>query len=178
MANKRQRSIEGRKRRVPFCETETREVSAKEMQAEKRAIEQELNATRTGGISIVGPLKFPLGPLPWGKGKKKMPKNPPQEAASSPRGPTLGGMPPGLSLPSPREADIIELAPKAALATQTQRSREKDHEPRISEAEYRSFGRALDIWARIENPGGNPDITDDIFYEEGPMRFAKQGRIF
>ena len=88
-ANKRQRSIEGLKRRVPFCETKTREVSAKELQAEKRAIEQELDATRTGGTSIVGPVRFPLGPLPWGKGKKKMPKNPPQEAASSPRGQPL-----------------------------------------------------------------------------------------
>ena len=107
-----------------------------------------------------------------------MPKNPPQEAASSPRGPTLGGMPPGLSLPSPREADIIELAPKAALVTQTQRYREKEPMPRISDTEYRNVGRALDVWARIENPEGNPDITDDIFYEEGPMRFAKQGRIF
>ena len=40
MANKRQRSIEGLKRRVPFYETKTREVSVKELQAEKRAIEQ------------------------------------------------------------------------------------------------------------------------------------------
>ena len=65
MANKRQRIIEGLSRRKPFCEVKTREVSAKELEAGKRAIEQELTATRTGGISIVGLVKFPLGPLPW-----------------------------------------------------------------------------------------------------------------
>ena len=108
----------------------------------------------------------------------KIPRNITHEASSSSGGPTLGGMPPGLSLPSPREADIIELAPKAALVTTTQRSREKDHEPRITDEEYRTVGRALDIWDRIENPEGNPEVTDDIFYEEGPMRFAKQGSIF
>ena len=34
MANKRHRSIEGLKRRIPFCETRAREVSAKELEAE------------------------------------------------------------------------------------------------------------------------------------------------
>ena len=104
-----------------------------------------------------------------------MPKNPPQEAASSPRGPTLGGMPPGLSLPSPREADIIELAPKEALVTQTQRYREKEPMPRISDTEYRNVGRALDVWARIENPEGNPDITDDIFLRRRTNEIRKAG---
>ena len=30
----------------------------------------------------------------------------------------------------------------------------------------------------VENPDGNPEVADDIFYEEGAMRYAKQGRIF
>ena len=106
MANKRQRSIEGLNRRKPFCEVKTREVSVKELEAEKRAIEQELAATRAGGISIVGPVKFPSGPLPLEKGKKNVAA---QEASSSAGGPALGGRPPGLGLPTPKEADISEL---------------------------------------------------------------------
>ena len=134
-ANKRQRSIKGIKQSIPFCETKSREVSLKEMQAEKRAIEQEINASRTGGISIVGPVKFPLGPLPWGKGRKKIPKNTTREAASSSGGPALGGRPPELSLPSPREADIIDLAPKVELVTKTQKNREKEPVPRITDGD-------------------------------------------
>ena len=38
MANRRQRSMAGLKRRIPFCETKSRAVSLKELQAEKRAI--------------------------------------------------------------------------------------------------------------------------------------------
>ena len=38
------------------------------MQAEKREIEQELRAARTGGIPIAGPILYPVGPLPWGAG--------------------------------------------------------------------------------------------------------------
>ena len=119
-----------------------------------------------------------MGPLPWGKGRKKTPKTSAREASSSSGGPALGGRPPGLSLPTPREADIAELSPKAELYTKTRRHREKEPAPRITDEEYRSVGRALDIWARLENPGGNPEANDDIFYEEGAMRYAKQGRLF
>ena len=119
-----------------------------------------------------------MGPLPWGKGRKKTPKTPSHEASSSSGGPALGGRPPGLCLPTPREADIIELAPKEELVTKNRRRREKEPSPRITDGEYRSVGRALDIWERLENPGGYPDVADDIFYEEGAMRYAKQGRIF
>ena len=62
--SKRKRSTEGLNSRTPFFQVKTREVGVKEIQAEKRAIGQELSATRTGGIPITGPLRFPIGPLP------------------------------------------------------------------------------------------------------------------
>ena len=86
-------------------------------------------------------------------------------------------MPPGLSLPTPRD-EVEEPVPKAALTSKARRHREKDPAPRITKDEYVSVGRSLDIWGRLENPGGNPEVTDDIFFEEKAMAYAKQGRLF
>ena len=154
-------------RRTPFYEVKTREVSAEEMQAEKRAIEQEMRATRTGGIPIVGPIRYPTGPLPWGAGKKMTPA----EAASSSQGPILGGLPPGLSLtPHPVAADDS--------MSKSQRHCDEEPTPRITDEEFKNAGRALDIWARLENPTGDPHISDDIFFDESATKYDKQGRIF
>ena len=166
-ANKRKRSIEGLNRRKPTFQVETRELSSKELQAEESAAEQELAATRTGGIPIVGPIKYPAGPLLWETGKKV----PTHEAAISSGGPTLGGLPPGLRLPSPPEA--VE-----AKTSKNRRRREREPDPRISDEEYKNVGRALGNWAMIETPLGDQNITDDIFFEEKATAYAKQGRLF
>ena len=115
--SERKSSVAGLSRSRPSCEVETREVAAKELQAEKRSLgqekrasEQEISASkvpiatpgiagsRTGGVPIVGPIRFPAGPLPWGKGSRCARQDQP---AISPQGPMLGGEPPGLSRTSP-----------------------------------------------------------------------------
>ena len=142
-------------------------MSAKEIQAEKRAIEQELRPTRTGGIPIVGPIRYPAGPLPWGAGEKSSSPN----AACSSGGPTIGGLPPGLRL-TPPPVVFENTSPKS------QRHRDKEPTHRISKEEFDNVGNGSDIWARLENPIGNPHISDDIFCDECAMKYNKQGKIF
>ena len=67
-------SGEGDRLYEQFTEVEKREVSAKELQAGRRATEQELQdleesdgpPTRTGGIAIVGHVMYPTGSKPRG----------------------------------------------------------------------------------------------------------------
>ena len=143
--NKRQMGIEGMHRRKQFFQVETRELGVEELQAESRATEQERTATRMGRIPIIRPIKYPTGPLPWGSGKIVAT----QEEASSSGGPTLGGLPPGLCLPSPPD----EVEGKTA---KNRRHREKEPEPRISEDGYKNVGRVLDIWAWLGGPARKP----------------------
>ena len=132
----------------------------------KRAIGQELRATGTGGIPILGPIRYPVGPLPWGRVKGRLHLTP--QALRG--GPTLGGLPPGLSLTPPPVA-------LGGKTSKSQRHRDKEPTPRITTEEFKNVGRALDIWARLENPGGNPQIADDISFGEDAMKYAKHGEI-
>ena len=142
----------------------TREVSVKELEAARRSPAQELGdltkqgegTTRTDGIPIVGPLQYPAGPKPCGKGGKK-----PQAAGEAAvQTPTFGGKPPGLSLPaaSNQETD--------AIAKKKTRMR-KDPPPRLTEKQLECVSRARDICSMMESPSGNRHLSDNLFFRRG-----------
>ena len=56
-------------------------------------------STRTGGITIIGPVKYPAGPKPRGTGAKS---GLPTKGGEKGK-PVPGGKPPGLSFPHPVE---------------------------------------------------------------------------
>ena len=181
--NKRQRIKGGLKRKRPFCEVRTREVSVKELEAEKRALDQEKRALgqelaaarqqqakssgvtkRAGGIPIVGPIRYPVGPLPWGKGSRAVA----QEQARSSGDHTRGGLPPGLCVAHPPVEQV----------SKRQKAREKDPEPRISDKEFEGLKQAIELWSLLGNKEGVEHLNGDLLYDDDAMKYARQGKVF
>lgn len=124
------------------------------------------SSAATGGPSILGPVKYPFCPKPLG-GENRTGL---QMHASSSIGPGVGGMPPGLRLPPPPRPADQEKSNRQVI-------REKDPLPMITSEEFGVVRRSLDIWARLENPGENPQVADEIFFGENSTKYARQGKL-
>ena len=174
------------KRHIPFVEEKVREVSLKELQAERRALAQEAKGliqldTRTGGNSTDKPTVYPIGPKPKGKEDRSRLTDEkrqlqdftcvgqPTKGLATEDHPVMS--PPGLTMPAPP-------APAVAKESKRQRRMAKEPTPQISTEDFSSLGQALDIWSLIENAQGNPHLNDSIFYNEPAMQFARQGEVF
>ena len=70
-----------------------------------------------------------------------------------------------------------EAAPKEELQEATPR-KIKDPPPRLTPQQIHGVRRALDIWALLGNPTGNPPLGDNLFYDEEAMSYARQGKFF
>ena len=89
----------------PTYEAQTRDVQAGELRVGRRALKQEMsdlterspNATRPGGIPIIGPIRYPTGPRDKGSGIRTQAES----SGVAPGGAISGGFPPGLRLPPP-----------------------------------------------------------------------------
>ena len=40
------------------------------------------------------------------------------------------------------------------------------------------MSRSLDIWGLLENPDGHCHLSDNLFYDEEAMGYARQGKFF
>ena len=84
---------------APFYEVKAREVELGELRASRRSMRQEMkewegppSSTRTRGIPLIGPIRYPAGAKEKGKGQWAMNRGRDGEKGGSVR----GGLPPGL----------------------------------------------------------------------------------
>ena len=127
-----------------FVEVLTREAAIKELEAERRALDQELEELnrrekeekRTGGIPLPIEVqkKYPCGPKPICKGSKPARTG----AQGKSPNPTIGGKPPGLRLEQNEDG-------LAAGKKEKEPRGPKGPKPRLSEKQLQVVSRALDI---------------------------------
>ena len=135
----------------PFYEVETREVGIGELLAELRALQKEMREwaewssrpTRSGGIPIIGPIRYPLVSKAKGKGSK----NTCSLKAENMGGAVREGFPPGLFRPS---------APCPAKPSNRQQPIQGDPVSRLAAEEYRRVGKGMDLWSFLGNTRGIP----------------------
>ena len=134
---------------APFCEVKTREFHIGELRAGKRAMRQGVgdldsrspSIARTGGIPIVGPIRYPTGPKAKGKGNS--PAGSGEEEV--PGGAVRGGFPPGLFLPPP-PLPYPKVPPKRPQRIQN------TPVARLTDEEYKVASKGLDFRPIVGGP--------------------------
>ena len=92
--------------------------------------------TRTGGISIFGPIKYPVGP----NHKWEVTRESQTKTGAITDVLVHGGVPPGLGLPNPP-------APYRPIASKRQTKLPTSPMERMTDEEFKGVGKSGDIWS-------------------------------
>ena len=122
---------------------------------------------RTGGIPIVGPIRYPTGTKVKGRRNRRSVSG----EGEVPGGAVRGGFPPGLC-PQPPPV------PYPKVPSKCQKMIQNSPVARLTDEEYKCVSGGLVLCTFLENTRGDTHLSDDWLYDKEESGRASHGKVF